>query len=638
LDVPTILADPSKSVSIGTFVLNSCTIGEASGDFSSKVDARTGYFEITAPAGCRGQIGFVVTPYSNPRGDWPLSTIEYGASLYNYIVPSTNTVINIDLPSIETITVTAVNTSNNPITNATISINRIETVWPTFTIPIGNGLSMSATQTPSNSFLGGQNCTTGLTGCKYIAPSNSTTTFTATSNLGFGLTVADQLSNQLSDTDTALIFTFRNFAEVVSKGMNSGNLKIISPGGTKVADESSSIPNPATLPVGAIDLVGAVNFRIESMTVGATVAVKFLIPPGTFANKVVKPLIGGGFLDMTAYSVFNVESSTVTVSYTDGGRGDADGTANGVIVDPIMFWNYAGSVPNNSSGNAPNTPPSNDTSGGSFGGGGGGGGAPKQTALYFQVVDPADSTKIYAKPVCVEIYSRTLFPQFMGTGCSGADGRINVLVGDAKVSIRVFELGNGAVYREYLGEVANDTFTLDGGTFFAGTTRFAISLPGAKSEAVTPAPTPTSTPVATVTPTPTPTSTPTPVATSTPTATPTPVATPTPSPATTKSTFFSTTTSTKNLTKLTIRKATAAVSTKVGKSLQITLPTVGSKSVVVRLTIKDPSGKVFTVASKAVAKNKGYVTPVIKFAKAGTYGVTITLGSVKRVLTVKVAA
>jgi hypothetical protein len=211
-----------------------------------------------------------------------------------------------------------------------------------------------------------------------------------------------------------------------------------------------------------------------------------------------------------------------------------------------------------------------------------------------------------------------------------------VLVGDAKVSIRVFELGNGAVYREYLGEVANDTFTLDGGTFFAGTTRFAISFLGAKSEAVTPAPTPTPTPVATATPTPTPTSSPTPAATPTPTPSVTPSVTPTPSPAATKSTFFSTTTSTKNLTKLTLRKATAAVSTKVGKSLQITLPTVGSKSVVVRLTIKDPSGKVFTVASNTVAKNKSYITPIIKFAKAGTYGVTFSVGTLKKSVLVKV--
>ena len=438
----------------------------------------------------------------------------------------------------------------------------------------------------------------------------------------------------MSESDTALIFTFRNLAEVVSKGTNSGNLQIVSPGGTKVADESSSVPNPGTLPVGAIDLVGAVNFRIESMTVGASIDVRFIIPAGTFANKVVKPLAGGGFLDMTSYSVFNVDSSTVTVTYTDGGTGDADGTANGVIVDPIMFWSYAGSVPNNSSGNTPApTPPSS----GAGGGGGGGGGAPKQTALYFQVVDPSDVTKIYTKSVCVEIYSRTLFPQFMGTGCSGADGRINVLVGDAKVSIRVFELGNGAVYKEYLGEVASDTFTLDGGTFFAGTTRYAISLPGAKSEAVTPAPTATPTPTPVATPTPTPTTTPTPVATPTPTPTPSATPTPTPSPVASKSTYFATTSSTKNLIKLTLKNSSAAVSAKIDKSLQVTIPTVGTKNVAVKLSIKDPSGKSYTVASSTIAKNKAYVTPIVKFAKSGTYVMTLTAGSTKRTVTVKVS-
>ena len=273
------------------------------------------------------------------------------------------------------------------------------------------------------------------------------------------------------------------------------------------------------------------------------------------------------------------------------------------------------------------------------GGGGGGGGAPKQTALYFQVVDPSDATKIYGKPVCVEIYSRTLFPQFMGTGCSGADGRINVLVGDAKVSIRVFELGNGAVFKEYLGEVANDTFTLDGGTFFAGTTRFAISLPGAKSEPVTPTPIPTATAAPTPTPvaTPTPTATPTPVATPTPTPSATPSVTPTPSPAATKSTYFSTTTSTKNLTKLTVKKTTTAVSTKVGKSLQVTLPTVGAKNVVVKVLVKDPAGATYTVASTAVTKNKAYVSPKVNFVKTGTYVMTLTAGTTKRVVTVKVS-
>jgi hypothetical protein len=82
----------------------------------------------------------------------------------------------------------------------------------------------------------------------------------------------------------------------------------------------------------------------------------------------------------------------------------------------------------------------------------------------------------------------------MGTACSGNEPRINVLSGNGKVSIRVFDLGNGSNYREYFGEVINDTFTMESGTYFPGTTRYVVSVPKAKSEAVTPAPTPTPTP------------------------------------------------------------------------------------------------------------------------------------------------
>jgi hypothetical protein len=279
------------------------------------------------------------------------------------------------------------------------------------------------------------------------------------------------------------------------------------------------------------------------------------------------------------------------------------------------------------------------------GGGGGGGGAPKQTALYFQVVDPTDPSKIYAKPVCVEIYSRTLIPQFMGSGCSGADGRINVLVGDAKVLVRVFALGDGANFREYIGEVANDTFTLENVSFFPGTTRFAISLPGAKTVTPTPSPTPTPTPSPSPTVEPTPTPKPSPI----PTPTPSPgeperifvplepIAKPSPTPTATKSTFFSTTTSTRNLTKVALRSATTAVSTKVGRSLQVTVASVGTKTVPVKVVVKDPAGKSYQIASRTVAKNKSFASPIVKFAKAGTYVITTTLGTTKRVVTVKVA-
>jgi len=87
-----------------------------------------------------------------------------------------------------------------------------------------------------------------------------------------------------------------------------------------------------------------------------------------------------------------------------------------------------------------------------------------------------------------------------------------------------------------------------------------------------------------------------------------------------------------------LKNASAAVSTKVGKSLQVTIPTVGTKNVVVKVSVKDPVGKSYTVASSAVSKNKAYVTPVIKFAKAGTYVISINLGIAKKVVTVKVTS
>jgi hypothetical protein len=56
----------------------------------------------------------------------------------------------------------------------------------------------------------------------------------------------------------------------------------------------------------------------------------------------------------------------------------------------------------------------------------------------------------------------------------------------------------------------------------------------------------------------------------------------------------------------------------------------------VKVSIKDPSGKSYTVASTTVAKNKGYVTPIVKFAKTGAYLMTITAGTVKKSVMVKV--
>jgi hypothetical protein len=79
------------------------------------------------------------------------------------------------------------------------------------------------------------------------------------------------------------------------------------------------------------------------------------------------------------------------------------------------------------------------------------------------------------------------------------------------------------------------------------------------------------------------------------------------------------------------------VSVKFGKSLQARVATVGTQSVLARVQVKDPAGKSYQIASSSVEKNKSFSTPIIKFAKKGTYVVTIYLGTSTRVITVKVA-
>jgi hypothetical protein len=79
------------------------------------------------------------------------------------------------------------------------------------------------------------------------------------------------------------------------------------------------------------------------------------------------------------------------------------------------------------------------------------------------------------------------------------------------------------------------------------------------------------------------------------------------------------------------------VSVKFGKSLQARVATVGSRSLLAKVQVEDPSGKSYQIASTSVEKNKSFSTPIMKFAKKGTYVVTIYLGTSKRVITVKVA-
>ena len=296
----------------------------------------------------------------------------------------------------------------------------------------------------------------------------------------------------------------------------------------------------------------------------------------------------------------------------------------------------ASSTSSSSSGS--NSSSSGGGSGGG-GGGGGGGGAVKQTALYFKIVDPLDETKIWSKRGCVSIYSRDLSPQFMGSGCADESGNINVLAGDAKVVVRVYEFGYGDKYRSYIGEIANDLFTLDA-KFFPGTTRYAVSV-AVDTPVVTPSPTPTPTPTPTPMPSPTPTPTPTPTLSATPSpsasisSSPTPLSSPTPSaskpPLIVANSYIAIGTKSKSLA-INVKKSSYAL--KVGTQALMTWSGL-TKSSSIELSIKTPAKKIYKLPATKI-KSTSYTTPKLLFKKKGTYSLVVKYGKKSKTITVSI--
>ena len=101
-----------------------------------------------------------------------------------------------------------------------------------------------------------------------------------------------------------------------------------------------------------------------------------------------------------------------------------------------------------------------------------------------------------------------------------------------------------------------------------------------------------------------------------------------------KSDYFAVTNSTKNSSTFTTSSSISQAFTTVGRSIKITVLSVFTKAVVVKSTIKDPSGKVIALPTTTVAKGKRYSSPILNFKKPGVYTMTITVGSVKK--TVKI--
>ena len=97
------------------------------------------------------------------------------------------------------------------------------------------------------------------------------------------------------------------------------------------------------------------------------------------------------------------------------------------------------------------------------------------------MVDPFDSTKVYSKPACVDIYTRASEPKILGGACSTTEGRISFEIVDGLITIRVYDIGYRDIYREYGVAVQEGAVTIADSQYFPGTFRWMVNVSPTKS-------------------------------------------------------------------------------------------------------------------------------------------------------------
>ena len=118
----------------------------------------------------------------------------------------------------------------------------------------------------------------------------------------------------------------------------AGYVTLAAPDGTALAAVTATeLPADPVPPANVAFPIGLLGFEVRGLTPGATVDVDVHVPDGVTPDSFWK-LIGGAYVALDSAVV---DGDVVTLTLTDGGPFDADGVADGVIVDPVGLGDEA---------------------------------------------------------------------------------------------------------------------------------------------------------------------------------------------------------------------------------------------------------------------------------------------------------
>ncbi len=144
-----------------------------------------------------------------------------------------------------------------------------------------------------------------------------------------------------------------------------GLLSVRNPPGTTIEALSDQAIDEAGLPAGSLAVVGGVSYSLSGLPAGTSVDVKFELPAGSNPTSVFK-FTKGKWEDVTHLAT--ITGDTITFHVRDGGEGDEDGIANGVIVDPLVPVRLASPPPRAEVGRCTPAPTSKEGSKAVYGG------------------------------------------------------------------------------------------------------------------------------------------------------------------------------------------------------------------------------------------------------------------------------
>lgn len=128
-----------------------------------------------------------------------------------------------------------------------------------------------------------------------------------------------------------------SIAVVAAQGLTTDNSQTLNtPAGAVTLRASAgsvwaeAIATPTGAPSGYEYRLGFFSYEIRDLTPGQSIDITFTVPDGVRANNVVKCFRQGS---CRPYET-RINGRELTITLTDGGEGDDDGIANGVIVDP----------------------------------------------------------------------------------------------------------------------------------------------------------------------------------------------------------------------------------------------------------------------------------------------------------------